>query len=422
MFKKTVTGNNLKLITIPIPATKAVTVLFLVGTGSRYEEPRVAGISHFLEHMAFKGTVKRPTTLEISQALDAVGAQYNAFTGKEFTGYFVKVASAHLPLAIDVLSDIITNSIYDALEIEKERGVIIEELHMARDIPMSYVGDLFEEVLYGKDTPMGRDIIGQEKTIKAIEKKDFQNYLANYYFPENMVLAVAGNFQDAEVSRLIAKNFNSQVSKKEVEVSAPKEDQTKPNLFLYPKGTEQSHIKLGVRGYPFNHPEKFAIRVLDAILGASMSSRLFMEVREKRGLAYYVRSGVESYQDTGYFAAQAGVPHGKVAEAIKVILSEFAKLKTKSVPEEELRKAKENLKGRMILDFEDSETQADFYARQELLASKILTPEEVFKGFDAVTTSDIKRVANDIFMPKKLNLALIGPANKTEKLHKVLNL
>jgi len=315
MFKKTTFENKLRLVTSAMRETRTVTVLVMVATGSRYETKQTNGISHFLEHMLFKGTKKRPTALDITEEIDRVGGEYNAFTSKEYTGYYAKVASKHKKLIMDVISDIFLNSKLNPEDIEKEKGVIVEEINMDLDTPASYVRDLFEALLYG---------------------------------------------------------------------------------------------------------DYFVLEVLASILGGGMSSRLFTEVREKRGLAYYIHCSSKNYTDTGYLLVQAGVGNDKVNESIKVILDEFCKMKNKKVPNNELTKAKEYIKGKLLLSLESSSAVAFWLGYQEILKGKILTVNEAFERIDKVTSEDIQRVANDIFQDNKLNLALIGPFKDGEKFNKIL--
>ena len=420
MYKKIIFSNGLRLILVPNTNTMAVTAMVLVGAGSKYETKEINGISHFLEHLFFKGTKKRPTALKIAETLDKVGGIYNAFTSKELTGYFAKVDSIHWELALDWVSDIFLHSILPAKEIEKERGVIIEEINMMLDTPMRYVGELWEELLYG-DQPAGWEIIGTKENILKLKRNDFVDYLKSHYSSHNTIVAIAGNFPVKRAEKLVKSHF-SPINKIAPQAKVKtKEKQNKPGLLLKHKPTDQTHFCLGARGLHCFHPRKYVQEILAVILGGNMSSRLFMEVREKRGLAYYIHTSVEDYTDSGYLMTQAGVPNNKAARAIKVVLQEYQKIKEKGVSEAELKKAKDYLKGVSSLSLEASDAQAMFLAGQELLENKILTLEEKCAKINQVKASQVKDLAAEIFQPRRLNLALIGPHQEKQKFEKLLN-
>ncbi|MEK9153509.1 MAG: pitrilysin family protein, partial [Patescibacteria group bacterium] len=330
MYKKITLPNGLRLILVPNTNTMAVTAMVLVGAGSKYETKQNNGISHFLEHLFFKGTKKRPTALQISETLDKVGGLYNAFTSKELTGYFAKVDSGHWQLALDWVSDIFLHSTLPPQEIAKERGVIIEEINMMLDTPMRFVGELWEELLYG-DQPAGWEIIGTKENIASLKRNDFVNYLKNQYSSKNTIVVMAGNFPVGQAEKLIKSHFAS-INKAAPQAKvATKEKQTGPGLLLKHKATDQTHFCLGGRGLNMFDERKYAQEILATILGGNMSSRLFMEVREKRGLAYYIRTTAEEYIDSGYLMTQAGVPNDKAERAIEVILQQYRKIKEKGV-------------------------------------------------------------------------------------------
>lgn len=408
MFNKVVLKNGLRLITVPVKNTQAVTVLVLVGTGSKYETKRLNGISHFLEHMFFKGTKKRPTPLKVAETLDKVGGVYNAFTSKEFTGFFAKVSQADLDLALDWVSDIFLNSKLEEKEIKKEKGVIVEELNMYLDTPVRYIDCLWEELLYG-DQPAGWKTIGFRKNIVNFKRKNLLNYLKNHYSALNTVVCVAGNIKNAKLPGKIQKYFKNLGTKPPQPKIKVIERQNRPRTLLHFKKTDQTHLRLGVRAYDLFHPRKYAQEILATLLGGNMSSRLFIEIREKRGLAYYVQTFSELYTDSGYLVTGAGVPHEAVREVINLILKEYKKISRKKVSSKELKKAKDYLKGTLSLSLESSDNKASFYAGQELLTGKILRPKEKFAKIDEVTPLDIQKVAQYIFRPEKLNLAIIGP-------------
>lgn len=418
MFKKTTLPNGLRVISAPMPQVKSVTALVMVEAGSRYETARINGLSHFLEHMTFKGTKKRPTSLAISSLIDSVGGAFNAFTGKEYTGFYVKAASEHVKMILDVLSDMLLNSLFDPKELDKERGVIIEEINMYEDQPQARVGELFEEMLYD-NAPLAWRVIGSPEIIKSVTRDDMVNYVRNMYHGKSIVVGLAGNIPNTEV---VGQYFGQVPKGSENEFKKVIDKQNQPAAKVHYKKTDQAHLCLGVRAFPLGHPDRYILSVLSTILGGNMSSRLFVEVREKRGLAYYVNSSSEEFHDAGYFLAQAGLRLSAVDDAIKVILEEFSKLTVKTVSAKELRRAKDFAKGRMILTWEDSFKVDSFYTSQELLEKKIETPEEVLAKVDAVTEKDIQRVAKCIFISQHLNLALIGPFKKEEKFKKLLKL
>jgi len=420
-FEKITLDNGLRLILAPLPAFRSITAIILCGAGSRYETRETNGVSHFLEHMFFKGTKSRPTAAEISHALDEIGADYNAFTGKETTGYHIKSASEHLPLILEMLADMLWNSKFDEAEIEKERGVIIEELNLYEDTPMRRVSEVYEQVLWG-DQPLGWDIGGRPEVIRKLGRADFINYINARYLPNNMVISLAGHFDGKETIAQVKKYFGNMARQSVGGFVPVSENQKKPQLKVIYKKTDQAHLVVGVRSFKIGHPDRYTAAVLGTILGGGMSSRLFINVREKRGLAYYVRADHESYLDTGTLAASAGVDLKRMEDAIKVILLEFKKITKEKVLDKELKKAKEYLKGRIILAWEDSRTAALSFGSDEILEGKIRTLDEYLKRIDEVRAEDILRVAKFLFTNSKLNLAVIGPFRDAEKFEKILKL
>jgi len=421
MFKKTTLKNGLRIITVPQKGTRAVTVLVLVGTGSKYEKKEINGISHFLEHMYFKGTKKRPSTITVAETLDRVGGIFNAFTSEDYTGYFVKVDKNHLDLALDLVSDIYLNSLLSKKEIEKERGVIIEEINMYLDTPMIYISELWKKILYG-DQPAGWEVAGTKETISKINREQILNYVKSQYVASNTVICIAGKISSTQAIDKIREYFSK------IKITKPKskpsviEKQKKPQILLFPKKTDQTHLALGVRAYNLFHPQKYTLELLGVILGGMMSSRLFEEIRTKLGIAYYVQTNVSIDPETGFLVTQAGIDNANIKKAILTILKEYKKISQKRVPQNEIKKAKDCIKGKTALLLESSDAQASFYAGQELLEKKILTPEEIFGKIDKVSQLDILKVAKDIFQPQKLNLALIGPFKDKTKFQKLLKL
>jgi len=414
MYRKTTLKNGLRIISVPAKEDQAVTVLILVGTGSKYEKKETSGISHFLEHMYFKGTKKRPDQIAVAETLDRVGGIYNAFTGEEYTGYFAKVASSHFRLALDWVSDIFLNSTLPSKEIEKEKGVIIEEINMYHDNPMSHVELLWTKLLYG-DQPAGWDIAGNKKTVSAIGREKLAGYKKSQYTAPNTVVCLSGNINEKKAIIEVKKYFGGVSSKNSRPKAEVKEMQREPGLILKEKETNQTHIHLGVRSYNIFHPRKYALDLMAAVLGGMMSSRLFTEIRGKLGLAYYINTASAYNSDTGYLTTNAGIDNGKTDLAISTILKEYRKIVQKKVGEKELKKAKDYIKGKTTLYLESSDAKASFYGGQELIEKKIMEPADIFRKIDKVTSSEIRSVARDIFQPQKLNLALIGPFKEKEK-------
>jgi len=420
-FEKIRLSNGLRLILIPNRHTRAVTVLVLFGVGSRYETKENNGISHFLEHLVFKGTKKRPSALELVEVLDKIGGIYNAYTAKEYTGYFAKVDSQHLKIAVDWLSDLVLQPLLREEDIERERKVIIQEIKMYLDTPMKYVGDLWERLLY-KDSSLGRLVLGEEAVVRKMTRRDLVNYYQTHYSSLNSVVVVSGNFHPLRARELIKEYFCKFRKKRKKAPQKVRERQRQPQLLVYYKKTDQTHICLGVRGYDIFHKDKYALELLSVILGGNMSSRLFVEIREKRGLAYYVNTSTNFYTDSGYLVTQCGVAHDNLGKTVEVILENYRKIKREGVSSQELQKAKDYLKGVVSLSLETSDAQASFLGHQEILTNKIEDLETKFKKIDRVRPEDIQKVASDIFRPEKLNLALIGPFKNKKKIEKLLTI
>lgn len=421
-YKRTILKNGLRVITIPMPAFESATVMVMAGAGSRYETKQNSGISHFLEHMAFKGTKSRPTALAIASLIDSLGGENNAFTGKETTAYYIKTQSNHLETSLDILSDMLTNSLFDSAEIEKEKGVIIEELNMYEDTPMRKIGDIYEQLLYG-DTPMGWDIGGTKEVIRAVKREDFITYMQSLYSADNMTVVVAGGIDTGKTDALVEKFFGG--LKKFATIKAPKvaENQKKPGVLIRSKKTEQTHIAIGVRTIPLEHSDRYALDTLAAIMGGGMSSRLFHEVREKRGLAYYVGTSSDNYTDVGTLVTGAGIDPKRVVEAVKVIVEQHGLFRQKgNITQEELTRAKELIKGHFVLALENSKAVASYYAHQEILESHLESPEETLAKVDEVTMEDIERVTQKYIVESTLNLAAIGNIDESVKFEELLKL
>jgi len=409
MYKRIVEKNGLRIIIWPMRETKAVSIFVLVGVGSRYETRETMGISHFLEHMLFKGTGKRPDSLAIASTIDNVGGSFNGFTGKEFTGFYVKVASRHFPLGVDLLTDIICHSKFDGKEIERERRVILEEINSVQDVPDEYVSKLYFSLLYG-DHPLGWDITETKERVKKLNREELLRFWRRYYTLDNLVIAVAGRVNPGKAVSLIRNSIEGIKGKKKSGSLRVKENQMRPASKVCSREIDQTHLCLGVRTFIHTrHKDRYVLRVLNTILGESSSSRLFIKLRERLGLAYAIDSGYETFSDTGTLLAQAAVDLKNVEKAIKAILDEFKRLREELVSKEELQRAKNYSVGKIILSLENSSGIAYSLGKQELLLGKIETPEEVIKKIKKVTRRDIRRVAGGIFQEKNLNLALLGP-------------
>jgi predicted Zn-dependent peptidase len=415
MFHKQTLKNGIRLITIPIEETKAVTCLVMVAAGSKYETKHTNGVAHFLEHMMFKGTAKRPSALEISTVLDSIGSEYNAFTGKEWTGYFVKAAYEHLGLALDILSDSYKNSLFAAEEMEKERGVITEEINMYLDTPMRHIGDLWEKLLYG-DTPTGWSIAGEKENIAMMQRADIVEYLKRHYVAENTTIVVAGKFNKKIIRHMVEEYFKDVPRSETVPAQKTREQQAAPAFLLHTKQTDQTQLMVGVRTFDLFSPKRYILSVLATVLGGGMSSRLFTEVREKRGLAYSVHTSPEYYTDCGYLVTQVGVRKEAASEAMKIILQEYGKIADIGVTKKELDKAKNYLSGKIFLGLESSDELAFYAGEQEVLMRKIIKPEEIVKKIRAVSAAQVKKLASEIFTDDRLNAVLLGPfASKDEE-------
>ncbi len=408
-MEKIILSNGLRLLFVPQKEARTVTALILVGAGSKYETKAINGLSHFLEHMLFKGTKKRPTSLEVASVLDRVGGDYNAFTDREYTGYFAKVRPEHFHLALDWVSDIFLHPLLLPEAIEREKGVILEELHMYLDTPLQYIGEVWEKLLYG-DQPAGWDILGTKETILGVDQKKLLDYFSQHYSSRNTVLAFAGCLGDKEkIKREVEKVFQAMNQESPADKLKVKEEQITPRSLIKFKKTDQTHLSLGVRGYDGQDERRWAQAVLAVILGGNMSSRLFNIIREEHSLAYYVRTFPQTYTDTGYLMTQAGIANQKVEKAVQLILEEYQKMARGEIQPSETEKGKEYLKGSLSLSLESSSSLASFYAQQELLGPAVLSPEEITQKINQVTQEDVCRVAKELFVPAKLNLALIGP-------------
>lgn len=407
--------NGLRIITVPQAGAKSAVLFVFAGVGSGYEPEETAGISHFLEHLMFKGTPKRPTPLLISETIDSIGGSMNAFTGREHTGYYAKVNARHFDLALDWLSDIYLNANLTDSDIKREKKVILEELNMYLDMPMHYVDELWYQLLYGKH-PLGRNIIGTRAAIRSMNQKHLKDYRSKHYHAGNTVIVLSGRVSpSSELTRKISKAFGSiESNRTKINMPALSEKQSHPGILVQYKKTDQTHFCLGARGYSLQQSERFPQAILATILGGNMSSRLFSLIREQNSLAYYIRTSADTMKDTGFIVTQAGVDNNRIQQAIAMVLSEYKRIKDESVPAEELRKAKEYLKGILWLSIESPENLAGYYAQFEILGLKPISPDEVCRQLDKVGAEDIRKLAKKIFRNESLNLALIGPSRSSQ--------
>jgi predicted Zn-dependent peptidase len=409
---------GLRIVTAPVEGTASVTVLVFAGAGSRYETNGERGIGHFLEHMFFKGGDRYPTTKDVSAAIDGVGGEFNAFTGKEYAGYYVKVDSAQTELACDVLSDMLLRARFPADEIDRERGVIIEEERMYQDTPMYRAGWDFEELLLGNH-PLGWDTIGTEEFIRSVQQKDFLQHKDELYTPDNLVLTIAGNITEKDAIALGEKYFGTLKGKKSREF-LPLKELGKNRVFLRTKTTEQAHLVLGVPAVSALDKDHFAHKLLAVILGGTMSSRMFLSIREARGLCYYISTESDSYLDAGMLATRAGVDPSRLEEAITAVRDEYAKCAADGITDEELTRAKSYFKGRMTLGLEDSEERAHFYGKQLLLYPKVRDIPDYFTAIDGVTKKQIDALAKRILTPEAQRLVVISSEKSEEKFHRLI--
>ena len=416
-FERTTLSNGTRVLTASMEHAQSVSCFVMFAAGSRYERRDESGIAHFAEHMFFKGTERRPTARDIATEIDSIGGEFNAFTGKELTGYYVKCAAETRDVALDVLVDMLRNSRFDADEIEREKGVIVEEMNMYADTPRSYVGNVWERHVYG-DQPLGWDVIGTEETVRAATRATFMDYLERWYRPERTIVGLGGQIGGDVVERLEELVGSVAPGATGAPESVVLPENGSP-VRLHTKQSDQAHVVIGARSYPHSHPDRYTVQLLSTVLGGGMSSRLFTEVRERRGLAYYVFTGNQSYADAGTLGAQAGVDLTRIDEAVKTIVAELRRIATQSLPAEELEKARAFAKGRFVLGLESPHATISFGLRREILEGRAVEPTEVLEGLDAVTAEDVERVSADI-LGGELRLALIGPFDEPERFEQLL--
>lgn len=420
-YKKTILDNGLRVITVPMKDNPTVTVFVMVEAGSKYENKNENGISHFLEHMCFKGTKNRPNSSDISTELDTIGSVYNAFTGNEYTGYFAKAEYTKVGKLLDVVSDMYLNPIFDENEIEKEKGVILEEINMYEDLPQRKVQNLIMELVYG-DQPAGWDIIGSKENIKRFSKENFVSYRNKFYVAPATTVIISGNFDEEKVLLDVQKIFSVMPKTEKGIKERVKESQVKPEVSIFKKETDQTHIVLGIRSFDTYDERSKVMDLLVGVLDAGMSSRLFKKLRDEMGVCYYVGAGQDAFTDHGLFTVSAGVDNKRVKEVVSVILGELIKLKADLVSETELNKVKQNLIGTMYLGLESSNALAKFYGFQEIMNEKIKTPEEIKTEVESVTASDIQKLAREVFITENLNLAIVGRFDDKSEFEEILKL
>lgn len=410
MYQKIKLKNKTNVYLIPLENTQAVTVLVMYPVGSRYESSKLNGVSHFIEHLMFKGTKKRPNTLTLTREIDRLGAEYNAFTSKEYTGYYIKTDVKYANTAVDILSDMLQNSKFDPKEMEREKTVIVEELRMYKDNPIINIENVFEELMFD-GCPLGWDIGGTERHVMSYKRDDVLKFKKRYYGPENTTIVVAGNI-DENINKILTKYFdrrkNGGVLGNQFKPAKFGVATKKRRLRVEHKKTDQAQMMLGFPGFHYNHKFAPVLSVLNTILGGSMSSRLFIQIRERRGLAYMIRSGSDSFRDTGYVFVRVGLEVKNINKAIEVIKKEIEKIIKKGVTRRELEDAKTHIRGGITLSMEDSGTQASWYGQQALFADKIKTPEQKLAEIDKVTNEQIIDLANKIFDFDKMRVAVIG--------------
>jgi predicted Zn-dependent peptidase len=421
VYQKTVLDNGLRIVTSEMPHTRSVCISIFIGAGSRYELPEQAGLSHFVEHLCFKGTERRPTSKEISETIDGVGGVLNGGTDKELTVYWVKVARPHYLVALDLLVDMLRHSKFDPVEMENERKVIIEELNMSMDSPQSRVDTLIDEVVWPNQA-LGRDVAGSKDTVSAINRQMILGHMSRLYLPGNSVIGIAGDISHDEVVDSVVRAFADWPRGVAGDWFPAEDGQDAPRLKIEQRKTEQVHLCLAVRGLSNQHPDRFILDLLNVVLGEGMSSRLFLEIRERKGLAYDIHSHVSYFRDSGSLAIYAGVDPKKIELTVEAILKELMRLRDEQIPEAEVIKAKEMGKGRLMLRMEDTRSVSGWMGGQELLTGRILSVDEVVSIVDAITASDMQKVAKELFLTSKANLALVGPVRNKRRLEKLLKL
>lgn len=418
MFQKTTFPNGLRVLTSCMPHTRSVSVSLYMGAGSRYEAPDVAGISHFVEHLLFKGTAKRPRPEDVSGAIENLGGLHNGATDREITSYWCKVARLHFLVGLDVLLDMVHHSKFDPEEVEKERKVIIEELNMVQDSPPELAGLLIDQTMW-PDQPLGRDVGGTKETVHGITRSMLVDYLSQQYGPGNAVISIAGDVEHAEAIEALEPSLNEWKPSQPGSLYPTVESQAGPRVSVINRKTEQAHLCLALPGLSTLHPDRYVLGLLNTVLGEGSTSLLFLEVRERRGLAYDIHSYVSHFLDAGALTVYAGVDPKNASDTLRVVLDQLLHLRT-GIPEEELSRAKELIKGRMLLRMEDTRAVSSWIGSQELLTGAVKTVDEVVEQIDAITAEDVRRVACTLIKPERLNLAVVGPFRSDKPFYRLL--
>lgn len=411
MYQKSVLKNGLRVVTATVKHLNSASIGVFIGAGSRYEEAGQSGVSHFIEHMFFKGTQRRPTSRQISEAIEGVGGILNGATDKELTIYWCKVARPHLSLATDVLADMLTHSKFEPEDTERERQVITEEINMCHDSPQSRVDLLIDEAMW-PDQPLGRDVAGTKTTVSNLTREDMLRYCRAQYLANNTVVSVAGDVSHEEVVASLQDSFGHWKTDSK-QHWYPASIRREPRYRVEERDTEQAHLCLAMPGLPVSHADRFILDVLNTVLGEGMSSRLFLEIRENKGLAYAINSYANHFQDAGQMTIYAGIDPRQLSACVEAIMVELGRLKD-GIPEEELKKAKEFCKGRLVLRMEDTRSVVGWLGGQELLLGYILTVDEVVSKIDSVRVDDLVRVARELLLPEKVKLAVVGPVNEKD--------
>ena len=420
MYQKSTLPNGLRIVTSTMPSTRSVTIAFYIGAGSRYETAEQGGISHFIEHLLFKGTLRYPQAQDISEGIEGVGGILNASTDREVTSYWCKIARLHFPTALDILTDMLRTPSLAPQEVEKERQVIVEELHMTNDEPSSRADALLEELLW-PDDPLGRDIGGTEESVMSIGRDALASYLARQYSPQNTVASVAGDISHQEVVDAIAQALGDWEPAETLPWHPSVDGQTAPRMKVETRRTDQAHLCLGIKGLSSTHPDRYALDLLSAILGEGMSSRLFLELRERRALAYDIHSYANHLLDCGSFNIYAGVDPKRAPETVEAVLQQLQQVK-EDIPEGELHRAKELSKGQLLMRMEDTRSVAGWMGAQEILHNRIFTVDQVLEEVDAISLEQVQRVAREILVTEKLNLAVVGPHRSEPPFQRLLRL
>ncbi len=419
VFERRTLANGLRVLTAPLDHAQSVACFVMLAAGSRYERAENRGIAHFAEHMFFKGTERRPTSRDLTTIVDGIGGEINAFTSKEYTGYYIRCAGDDRDTALDVLLDMLRHSKFESEEIDREKGVILEEMNMYVDTPRDHIGTVYETLIFG-DNPLGWETLGTKDTVRGATRDTFVDYVDEWYTPDRMIVGVSGKIGDGLEPMLEEVLGDMSPNGERRPAPAELDGARGPHVSVHQKDADQAHLILGVPSYPLEHPDRYALQLLATVLGGGMSSRLFTEVRERRGLAYYVHGMNHSYTDAGSLHAQAGVDLNRIDDAVRVVVEQFEKMAAESVPSDELAKARSLSKGRFVLRTETPQGLLTFGLNREVLEGSALEPEQYLAALDSVTVEDVQRVAQDLIARKKMYLAVIGPFDDEERFSKLL--